>query len=484
MRFHCNCSRSNIVVLGTLHGRERALGLVPEDEQLGPDRQGSQIADLRKVIDAAQRDLRKIELGLDDKIDALRKVDISLETVDDLRRQQDEVDLGIVLVRDTCLDRLKMADDSPNERWARLDLASEVAAVNLQALLQEEQPLTKDMWKRLHAAVEDVATYGSAAVMLWKLIRAYRGDLEALKEIGAISKQQKKILSSLIKNSEQPFLELRSFERLEKKHQKVFLAAAKFCSRNYVNLPEFFTEDDCDNDALSMQSWDRAFDSFTRLEGVHALDQEEEKQPEPPNLDAFFMKLGNLEPTMDSETAHNRTALGILRAQVIGLFVGIPAPSILKGTITADKFERLEEYEPTLVSYDGAVYYLFESLKQTIDLNILCREKKLSKQLLEKLALEIKARPQFLYALKKVNELAALSPEDIALIYRVAQHMPAEDAANLKKEYPLGRWFQPERVRTPSVRARVESAAYPPDRDRGYSHTPPRSEEGEGGDDS
>ena len=421
LRIACNCSKQ-VVVIG----------------KMAP---GANLRVAQDIIESNGRDLKKI---------VSRPMDIAGREVQVKSwgsHLGHESDLGIVKTTTDFLAILREDGGNLEEGWARLNLASSLAKVNLQQKLKDQEPLTEPERVRLEKKVLHVKTYASFAVMLWKLVCAHNCDLLALRNIGAISRNQYKLLRA--KQVRHPnFAHGDTFASLHTSAKEVFLETARNLSREYLEKKrtqfEWFTHRDVENNSTAIHDYDRSGNNSPRLDGIRAIGMTSAAvaahEASRNALDVLYVEFGRI----DGEQGKSiQVSLGILRAKVIAIRLHLD-PDALHDAEAPDITRMRAEME-RLKQLDGSILYLFNQLKETIDLQALLEKKFITKAVLEKLIVLTIAHPDFFYAIKKAGELAALSPQFIAILSHLAEAFNDEQKEELNRDYLLKDWLAIDR---------------------------------------
>lgn len=368
-------------------------------------------------------------------------------------------DLGILKIANHFLELLREEGGTLEEAWARLHFAGYLSGVNLQTMLKEQEPLTKDEWKKLHKKVLLVKQYASHAVLLWKIVHSYGDDLVALRGMGILSHKQFQLLKAK-KQLDLEFTRGATFSALSPGVRAAFLEGAQHFSSKYFELNgerfESMITPDLENNALLIHEHDRSGNSSPRLDSLKRIGMSaaaaaaagaaEERARE--GLEALYAQMGGVEAAMEEDVKKLRSALGMLRVKVIAYRMGVDPNSLHENPA---EIERIRREGESLRRIEGSILYLFQSLKETIHLELLLVKEGITKPFLENLILVTRPCPEFFYSIKKAGELAALSPKMIALLWTLADLFTPEQKAQFNRGRGVQDWIAIEREHSPSL---------------------------------
>ncbi len=443
----CDCCTKKIIIVGQVES-ERDLGHV------------------REIIQRTNRDLELLTSQIEYGLERLATRITHKEQAETEECKPLTVDLGILKITERYLDKLQAGESDLAERWARLSVACALCEVDLQTKMQNYKALTKHELKALDKKVELVCKYGSHAVVLWKLVRAYEGNLELLCGFRAISPKQAEILNKHLVTPPVGIFERNRFADLELPTKEAFLNAAVVFSREYLkhneSRYEAFTKEDKENDASSLPDLNRSYLSSPAQQAPRILNPLERELSLREKIELFFRSLGQVDLTQDQLDQNLRSSLGILRAQVLGIQCGIDDRRIVEGNLTEKEFEQLSNQANSLHEIDGALCFLFRVLKQSIEEKELLQKPYITEPLIAALKSQIKRNPDFLYMLKRASELAGLKPPYIQIIATLTDFIPPEAKAELNKEFPVIKWLAEKRDKTPSLNGRGSPAISEP----------------------
>ena len=400
----------------------------------------------KKELEMFQRSFFETDQQLDR---AIKKIDAQINRIEQEKRvdAQTSIDLGIPVEFHG-----EMRATREMEERTRLDFAKALCGNDLQEKMDQQKPLSNPEWETLHETVKFVKNFGSDAVLLWKLVRAARGNLVALNGLGIVTKTQAKKIREGIKGE---WMSKTSYAQLELDHKKVFLEAAQFFSVTYIHRSfQSLCDIDVENNSLLVESLGLHHKIRPHNHGILSLSDDDEKTPEiDSDLEEFFDTVGGTREEKEDSGRALRRAVGILRAQAIALRLGYDPSKLLESNVAVDEFNKMNTESLNLSKSDGVIFYLYSIFKESIEIEDIEGRQFITKEIAKAIVDEMGAHPDLLLSIMKSGELGALSPSAVAVLWRLSEMFPQKARHDLNQAFSVGKWLteRTDSIHTDSV---------------------------------
>jgi hypothetical protein len=457
----CDCSNKNIIIIGDLtHIPDEIARVVAEAET---PLSALATTFLRSAKKKEEPHLRDEEVPL--RQARLRKK----EDLQTLSRGFRPAILGLYqrALKEHVTEKGVPLDDA----FDRFRSAFDFSGVDIEEKFKDFIPVTRLECDAMLHNRGFIERYSSAAMHLWEILvtREVR-DLDgllALKEVQAIQEKQYHILKLTIDKNVERFFEIiyraKKFSELPNEIKFSFLRAASFFPSSYFEMPRlnhntwYTTIDELARKAAFctpkveprlLMTEDGERSPLKSLSSFRGLDKDayraiqielEARIFSHDQLRRIAVDLSGFDESKGAEISKLEKKIGLKRLKVLFFINNCEIDRIPK-SLTFEQYESLSSVKNKLIERTAAIFYLFATLKKTIDPLILKNEGGLSDISITELKSEIGNYPEFLEEIKSARKLTHLSTVSIALLYKVASTFDKNVIKTLNTIYDLDCW--------------------------------------------
>lgn len=440
-------------------------------------------------LEAPLRDASKYVTSLENSEGAIEKRKMVLLNHENLDEYESEIRLGILEFTRKHAERLGNGAgmNTEEEGWLRLITACRLSEVDLESKYQSSEPLKFQEKRRIKKKVKLIEKQGTKAAYLW----------EKMKEHTPVNKQGLKsamLLESLNKDVYRVFekrnarntnflariCEASKFEELQIGDKEAFLKAAKHLHHVKLSYKSWNGEyiEDCtyskdlkldfkdpkgtprcnlgsssgtvfhsstefhkDKDVhfqeineMSLSEEDSSDEeTFTKSSEKKRVSSVAELIEEMKSSEYFIIKLGDIHMHTKDDQIEKKRELGIARLKALCLITDTDYQQFLDNPLT-DNYQILRKFLPKFQQNSGAIYFLYQCLKSSID--------KAEKDAFKYLNIDLKNYPDLMDYLQNTHRLMDLAPEAISSLFEISETFSDKKISDLQEEYPLELWMQ------------------------------------------